>query len=63
MRGLDRALRLIKDADPATAPGRELPQSGCLVPGTLQTVGTVVRNTGLAGMGYGLLFGSPKRAV
>jgi len=32
-------------------------------PDILQTVGTVIRNAGLAGMGYGLLFGSPKRAV
>jgi hypothetical protein len=32
-------------------------------PDILQTVGTVIRNAGLAGMGYGLLFGSPNRAV
>jgi hypothetical protein len=31
-------------------------------PDILQTVGTLIRNAGLAGMGYALLFGSPRRA-
>jgi hypothetical protein len=31
-------------------------------PDILQTVGTLIRNAGLAAMGYALLFGSPRRA-
>lgn len=32
-------------------------------PDILQTVGTLVRNAGLAGMGYALLFGGPSKAT